>query len=143
MYRNECESQDTSYSVEAEFVSMDTLQTNDAATDTTENNTTEVNRTCHSVNFGNDRKRRRVNPDSTNLDSLLNYFKMRDERQQSSVKKYQENDIGSFSTHVRDILNKLPPVLQIKAKKDIFDVLFRYELMALQESRSSNKNSDD
>lgn len=53
----------------------------------------------------------------------------------------KKDDIEYFCLHVAEVLRKLPPVEKAKAKKQLNDVLFAYELMAAQSSSDAPSTS--
>lgn len=81
----------------------------------------------------NKHKRRRV---TKQQDGVLDYLRERDKARQSVLKNIpQQNDedeISSFATHIKNVLKTLPPLLQIKARQEVFQVLIKYEIMAVE-----------
>lgn len=138
---NEGESQDMTYSVDTEFASFDSHQSNNTPPDATEKITISATTGNYVKEPQNDD---RVTSETSNFENLLNYFKERDEKRNLAATSLKNNnpgcDVVSFSTHVKDVLIKLPPVLQIKAKRDIFDVLLKYELMSVPQSITHENN---
>lgn len=87
------------------------------------------------------KRRRRVDNEAR----LLGYFRKRDESHSVLLKNIIEpketDELDSFATHIKKVLTKLPPVLKIRAKQEMFDVLTRYEIMAVEPQSSSPSNS--
>uniref|UniRef100_A0A2H1WD49 SFRICE_038337 n=1 Tax=Spodoptera frugiperda TaxID=7108 RepID=A0A2H1WD49_SPOFR len=59
-----------------------------------------------------------------------------------SQKAENDDELSSFASHVRDVLKILPRSLQIRAKKEIFQVLNIYETLACDSDSSDMSISD-
>lgn len=85
-------------------------------------------------------------------DEFLEYMKERDKQrqallQQTVAKTVEENaydnDVSSFGDHIKSVLQKLPPILKVKAKTEIFKTISKYELMAIENPTSTRTSSSN
>lgn len=101
-----------------------------------------IQRSKHTPHAKKNTKRRRR---ADNEARLLGYFRKRDESHsvllQNIIEPKETDELDSFATHIKKVLTKLPPVLKIRAKQEMFDVLTRYEIMAVEPQSSSPTNS--
>lgn len=101
-----------------------------------------LQRSKHTPHVKKNIKRRRR---ADNEARLLGYFRKRDESHsvllQNIIEPKETDELDSFATHIKKVLTKLPPVLKIRAKQEMFDVLTRYEIMAVEPQSSSPSNS--
>lgn len=99
-------------------------------------------RSKHTPHIKKNAKRRRR---ADNEARLLGYFRKRNESHsvllQNIMEPKETDELDSFATHIKKVLTKLPPVLKIRAKQEMFDVLTRYEIMAVEPQSSSPSNS--
>lgn len=78
-------------------------------------------------------RKRRLNKKA----ELLDQFKKKNEArgmflQNSTHMESDDDDLESFAIHIKNVLKKLPPVLKIRAKQEIFDVLTKHEIIAVE-----------
>lgn len=101
-----------------------------------------MQRSKHTAHIKKNTKRRRR---ADNEARLLGYFRKRDASHsvllQNIIEPKETDELDSFATHIKKVLTKLPPVLKIRAKQEMFDVLTRYEIMAVEPQSSSPSNS--
>lgn len=113
------------------------------------NNTEQLNSTINSLQSEGDnecsssrKEAKQEKKQKRRSDRVFEYLRERNEPQQSILKNIanHEYELGSFTTHMKEVLKQLPPLLQIRARQELFQVLIKYEMMAFETPSPLMKN---
>ncbi|XP_050304306.1 uncharacterized protein LOC126741885 isoform X2 [Anthonomus grandis grandis] len=92
--------------------------------------------------------RKKGKPDSSN-DEIIKLLKKREEQRQETFRgMFQQSQastdgpLPSFCEHIKSVLESLSPSLQVEAKRDIYNTISKYELLAVQSKVQHNNHYD-
>lgn len=77
-----------------------------------------------------------------NKDEIISFLQKREETRQKALetianRNVEDPELAMFSDYVKNVLQKLPSTLKVKAKKEICDVLVKYEYESLNVEAST------
>lgn len=79
----------------------------------------------------------------TKKEDILSYLQKREITRQKMLenlsKKEEDDELVSFSDHIKIVLKKLKPIRKLQAKREIFDILMKYELLDVESDTESNR----
>ncbi|XP_031332908.1 uncharacterized protein LOC116163194 [Photinus pyralis] len=90
--------------------------------------------------------------DPSRMNFYSTYMKERDTQRQALLqntvaenveKNAYDDDVSSFGDHIKSVLQKLPPILKVKAKTEIFNTMSKYELLAMETPNSTRATSSN
>lgn len=92
------------------------------------------------------RKKRKTD---TSNNEIIELLKKREEQRQETFRGIfqqpqtsKDSPLNSFCEHIKQVLETLPPPLQVEAKKEIYNTISKYELQAAKTNLQHKNNYD-